>query len=243
MSNYFENSEWKLQRLGRFTASEMHKLMTSGRKKGETFGQTALTYIQEKIAEILTGECKELEGIKALEWGAANEMDAIREFAQIHHETVEFFGTGNPQFFAHDAVSGGSPDGLTETLVVECKCPYNSANHIDFLTASRALPKHAHGDWLKENWKEYYVQTQFNMLCCQRKKAVLISYDPRVINHDHRLAVLWIDANPDYQMDISNRILDAKKIVKRALNAFDGIEDEPLTPAQQAFEPNMTLNA
>lgn len=241
MGSYFENSDWKLARLGKFTSSELHKLMTRGKSKDQIFGQTALSYIQEKIAEILTGESKQLEGLKALEWGSANEVDAIRLFQEQHDEPVEFFGGGNPQFFPYDAVSGGSPDGLTETLVVETKCPFNSANHIDFLTASRALPKHAHSQWLKDNWKDYYTQTQFNMLCCKRRKAVLVSYDPRVINHNHRLAVLHIEEDADFQLDITARIQDAKKIVKRALEAFDGIAPQPLTPAQQEFDPSALL--
>ncbi len=229
MSNYFENSQWKQARLGRFTSSEIHRLMKSGRKKDQVFGQGALTYIEEKIAEIVTGEAKELEGIKALEWGAANELDAIMLFKEQHDEEVEFFGVGNPEFFQWNSVSGGSPDGLTPTAVVECKCPFVSSNHVGFLIASK-LPKSIQADWLKENWENYYCQVQFNMICCKREKAYIISYDPRTVKPEHRLAILEIDADVDFQMEIDHRISEAKKIVKLALETID--------ECPQVFDPS-----
>lgn len=219
MSNYFEQTDWKAKRLGRFTASEMHKLMKGGRKKDQLFGQGALTYINEKIAEIITGESKDLDGIKALEWGAANELDAITLFQEQHPRPIEFFGIGNPQFFAYNAVSGGSPDGLSEDAVIEIKCPFNSANHIDFLSISKAIDNHT--EWLSENWDDYFIQIQFNMLCCGKSKGYLVSYDPRVINHEHRLAVLQIDGRGDYQADIDYRISEAKKIVQQRLKLIE----------------------
>lgn len=232
MSNYFENSEWKAKRLGKFTSSEIHKLMKGGRSKSQLFGQGALTYIEEKIAEIITGEAKELEG-KALEWGAANELDAITLFSQQHNEVVEFFGVGNPEFFAWNNVSGGSPDGLTPTAVIECKCPFNSANHIGFLIASK-LPNSEQTEWLKENWPEYFYQVQFNMLCCKREKAYLVSYDPRTVAPEHRLAVIEIKADGELQMDIDYRISEAKKIVRLALDTIDGNNDP--TPVASNIE-------
>lgn len=220
MSNYFDNTAWAAQRLGRFTASEIYKLMKGGRKKDQLFGQGAMTYIEEKIAEIVTGEAKELEGLKALEWGAANELDAITLFQQMHFEEVQHFGLSNPEFFEWNSVSGGSPDGLTHTAVVEVKCPYVSSNHVGFLIASK-LPIEQQAEWLKENWDNYYCQVQFNMLCCNRGKGYLISYDPRTVKPEHRIAVLEVMADGDFQMDIDFRISEAKKIVKQALNTID----------------------
>ena len=56
------SEEWHAQRLGKFTASRFGDLMTNGRKKDEVLGQTALSYIYEKAAEILTGERTEIFG-------------------------------------------------------------------------------------------------------------------------------------------------------------------------------------
>jgi hypothetical protein len=221
MSNYFENSSWKEQRLGKFTSSEISKLLKGGRKKDQLFGLTALSYINEKIAEIITGESKVVEG-KALEWGAANESDGINLFQQIHHEGIEYFGVANPQFFPFTSIAGGSPDGLTETAVIEVKCPYNSANHVEFLLAAKGSD---HNTWLAENREDYYAQVQMNMLCTGRAKAYLISYDPRAINHYHRIAVLEIDIDKSLQDDLVIRLSEAKNIVKQALSTLEDTID------------------
>jgi hypothetical protein len=113
---------------------------------------------------------------------------------------------------------------------VEVKCPFVSSNHVGFLIASR-LPKSIQSEWLKENWENYYCQVQFNMLCCKKDKAYLISYDPRTVKPEHRLAVLEIDADTDFQMDIDYRITEAKKIVKLALETIDD-RVEAIDPSQ-----------
>lgn len=229
MSTYFENTEWRKERLGKFTSSEIFKLMKSGRKKDELFGQTALTYINEKIAEIITGQAPEPVFAKALEWGAANELDAILTFQERFHGEVEHFGTGNPKFFPFYGISGGSPDALTAELVVEAKCPWTSSTHVDFLRAAH-LPMSQHGEWLLDNKEEYYYQTQLNMLACDRKKAVLISYDPRVLNHQHRLAVLQVDLDPTFEAEITKRLDAAKDIVRATLNSFEvGVKGSAVT--------------
>ena len=102
--------------------------------------------------------------------------------------------------------------------MIEAKCPWNSANHVQFLMASRG---DNHDAWLWENWEDYYAQVQFNMLCCNRPTAVLLSYDPRVLNHEHRLAPLYIPANPEFQSVIVSRLELAKKIVVETLNIIE----------------------
>ena len=54
---FTELSAWERARLGKFTASEMHKLMKKGRAKDQYFGEGALTYIKSKVAEIIIGVC------------------------------------------------------------------------------------------------------------------------------------------------------------------------------------------
>jgi hypothetical protein len=220
MSDYFNNTDWKAQRLGKFTASEIWKLTKGGRKKDVLFGDTAMTYIREKVAEIITGEAKQLDGLKALEWGAANELDAITLFSQELGEPVEHFGVGNPEFFPWSAIAGGSPDGLTETAVVEVKCPWVSANHIEFLLAA-AQNVDEHGAWLADNHEDYYCQVQFNMLCTGRRIAFLVSYDPRAINHKHRLAILHISRDESLLEDITSRLEVAKGIIRDALGTLE----------------------
>jgi len=47
--------EWYAARLGVFTSSEIYRLMTKPKLKGEVLSDGAKTYILEKVAESLTG--------------------------------------------------------------------------------------------------------------------------------------------------------------------------------------------
>jgi hypothetical protein len=61
--------EWHKQRMGKFTASRFGELMTNGRKKDEVLGQTAISYIYEKAAELLDGSKERKSSAAALDWG------------------------------------------------------------------------------------------------------------------------------------------------------------------------------
>ena len=51
------SAEWIQERLGRFTASEIHKLIPQG-KGGQPFSDTGKTYILEKLVELETATGK-----------------------------------------------------------------------------------------------------------------------------------------------------------------------------------------
>lgn len=202
---------WKAERIGKFTSSEIYKLLKSGRKKEQYFGDGAITYIQEVVAEIITGEAPEISS-KAIEWGYANEYDAILEYEQRMGVKVEYYGSGNPKFFPFSDVCGGSPDGLVGTqILMEVKCPFNSANHIKFLTMESQ-------EQLKEDNFDYYCQTQSNLLFVKREFAHFISYDPRVIDHRLRLAILEVKRDEELIKDIEERIKAATVIVKNIMS-------------------------
>ncbi|KKN69307.1 hypothetical protein LCGC14_0441600, partial [marine sediment metagenome] len=63
-----KTEEWFSQRLGKLTSSTFGDLMGTGRAKTEVFTLTGKSLINEKIAEKLTGERKEISG-EALDWG------------------------------------------------------------------------------------------------------------------------------------------------------------------------------
>lgn len=217
MEGYFDNTDWHQQRLAKFTASEMHRLCKSGKAKDQLFGDGAMTYIREVISESLTGVSSEEDygTIKALEWGASQEAEAVEELVKRTGWEVEYFGIGNPQFFPFNSFSGGSPDGLTETHVIEIKCPYNSANHVKFLMGSREADPAA---WLAKTMPEYYTQVQFNMMCTKRPLGFLGSYDPRIQDEALRFARFHIPEDKPLQADIDNRLRKAGEIIHRFLN-------------------------
>jgi YqaJ-like recombinase protein len=212
MSNpmYEAVETWKAERVGRFTASEIHKLLKSGRGKDQYFGDGAMTYIQETVGEVITGEVPEATS-KAMEWGYANEYDAILEYEKRMGVKVEYYGNGQPKFVPYNEVSGGSPDGeVGENLLIEVKCPFNSGNHIKFLMMDNS-------EQLKVENFDYYCQVQMNLLCTNRKVAHFISYDPRVIDHKLRLAIIEVPRDEELITEIEARITAATEIVKNML--------------------------
>lgn len=231
-----EMEKWQKDRLGKLTSSEIYKIVKTGtrkmteeelknREKGnrrttvETlFGDTAITYISDCVGEILTGEPKsDLTGVRATEWGNVYESEAGEAFEKYIGKPIEFYGGANPQFYHFNAYSGGSPDGLLDDAVLEIKCPYNTANHVKRLLASR---QGASNDWLRDNNEDYYWQVQFNMMCTERNKAYLVSYDPRVVNEENRLAVIIVSADEQDQKLLEERVVLAAEEISRQLEVI-----------------------
>lgn len=196
-----------------FTASSIWKLKSKPKSGAGIFGQTALTYIDEKIAEIVTGEALVQANSASLTWGNENEKDAAMWLQQSI--PFEYMGKENFKFFNYNEFSGGSPDGVNDTHVIELKCPYVSANHIGWLKASKQVD---HNTWIYKNHPEYYAQVQFNMMCCKREQAIIASYDPRTVDHTHRMAQLVISKEILYCTDLDMRITEAVKIITETLN-------------------------
>lgn len=201
----------RVSRLGMFTASGIWQLCKSA-KGGGLFGQQAMTYIHEKIAEIVTGECKMPAKSFSMDWGNENERDAYMWLNNIHPH--EYLGKENFKFFEYNQYAGGSPDGLSEDTVYEYKCPFVSSNHIEWLLNPTV-------DWLKKEHFEYYAQLQFNMACCKRNKGVIASYDPRTVESKHRMAIIYVERDNEFISDLVDvRIPAAVSIITQALQSI-----------------------
>jgi hypothetical protein len=207
---------WQEQRLGKFTASEIYKLMQSGKKKDEYFSCGALSYIYETIAEILTGEGNNIDNLWAIKWGNQYEPEAIAFYKSLYGNDVVYYGKENPKFFDYNDFAGGSPDGIIDdSIVAEVKCPQNSGVHVANLRASKLPDAQA---WLKKKRIEYYTQIQFNMLCTGLNEGLFISYDPRVIDHTKRLALIKVIRDEELLSELIERIGEAVKLVKETLD-------------------------
>lgn len=203
-----------INRLGLFTASQIYLLYPNGKRTAEQaklnlpapdFSVQGYSYIMDKLAEIVTGECKPQVSSASLSWGVSNEKDASMWLQATHPH--EYMGKENFKFFPYNEYSGGSPDGLSDTHVIELKCPYNASNHIKWLLYGS--PK-----WLKTEHPDYYAQVQFNMLCCKRDKAIIASYDPRTIEHTHRMAAIEVYRDDVYIEEMCRKLNLAIDIVK-----------------------------
>lgn len=218
---FSELSVWEQQRLGKFTASEIHKLMKPGRAKGQYFGEGAFTYIKSKVAEIITGERTPDVSTSAIEYGRSLEPEAFEVFSSLRPDIdAVHFGISVPEFYPFGDFAGGSPDGFADPdAIIEIKCPYNSTNHIQHLLLNS-------GDDLKEYSDEYYWQIQSNLLFTGKRMAYFISYDPRVINFEQRIKVIEILANDNDQIEISERIQKAAEVMSDFLTQIGIIKND-----------------
>jgi putative phage-type endonuclease len=179
--------QWYNGRLGKFTASEIHKLMgTRG------LGQTGETYAKEKAIEEVFGQIEESFKSFDMQRGIDTEPIAFKRFAELMDEPVTTCGS-----FAYNEHSGASPDGLVgEDAILEIKCP--RGNKFFKLVAGEEIDK------------EYFYQMQHQMLCTNRNKAYFFNF----LIHEfkeywHVIQVLRCDSTIEL---MKNRIEEATQL-------------------------------
>ena len=187
IGNIYPDSQWEKEKLGCFSSSEIHKLFTdasrpmtkeelteakANKSKKKTIvdpsllSDGAITYINEKASELLTGTMRQFTSFST-DWGNDHEPMAVNELRKTF-KNIEYFGNENKKFFKYGKFSGGSPDAINRLTVFEIKCPENPANHVENL-----LIKNSHK--LKEIHKDYWFQIQMNMVCVAKERGVKFS--------------------------------------------------------------------
>lgn len=170
---------WRKARLGDVTASRFADVLTEPRTKaakaaGE-WSQTATSYLEEKLAELIHCVPADVWRSDATDWGTAQEphafelaIPAIRErfdlqlslpvddFAYVHHPTEPHIGC--------------SPDGIIgDDGLLEIKCPFNGAKWIAAKRRGLTVPR------------EYVSQLQGSLWVTGRTWYAFCYFDPRVI--------------------------------------------------------------
>jgi predicted phage-related endonuclease len=149
---------------GTITPSQFKKIMTKGRGKDAVFGQTAHTYADEIVLDLLGVEREQITAA-ALEHG--NELEP---FARERYESEQFASVQivnepivHPEF---DFVAG-TPDGLIgDDGIIEIKCPFNPVNHLKNIESAAQLDL-------------YFYQIQGYLWITGRKWCDFVSYDIR----------------------------------------------------------------
>ena len=155
------SDEWLRARLGKVTASRVFDLIPG---KSGRYLKSRSTYMDEKLAEKLSGEPLPHFMTKAMEWGVEWEPVARGAFEALMNLEVKEVG-----FIPHPTIPefGSSPDGLIgDDWGLEIKCP-NTTTHIRFLLTKEIEPR-------------YQYQMMANMMCTGRKNWYFVSYDPRL---------------------------------------------------------------
>lgn len=187
---------WLALKLGVISASNASKVVA------KTTTQTRVTYMNELIGQIATGEMRELFGA-ALDWGTAHEGAARSsyEFVSGHDFHQVSFAFKDDTFRV-----GCSPDAIvSEKKGCEIKCPYVTANYIDFLVADKVKP-----EW---NW-----QAQMSMWVLGLEAWDFAQYDPRMrknpikiieLEKDEKMHSTLSDAVPQFISDMDKRLAAA----------------------------------
>jgi len=151
---------------GKISGSRFKAMMTSGRRKDEVFGATALTLAKRIAFERLDLILEEDNFVSAaMQWGIDHEDEAIQKLEEI--ELLEVHSQQVWQQHPKYENVGVTPDGLVgETTVLEVKCP-NTDNHIDNLLFGAQI-------------ETYKWQLQGSLWVTGREFCLFVSYDPRV---------------------------------------------------------------
>jgi putative phage-type endonuclease len=183
--------EWLQARVGKVTASQMKHVLAKTQKGLPTAART--TYLWQQVIERLTGQPAPVAKTMAMQWGTDQEPAALQAYNEAHLVNVEAVG-----FVQHPTLSVGcSPDGLvTEDMaatgLVEIKCPYNSAVHLE--------------TWLNGMPEEHQAQVQGQMWLTGRQWCDFVSFDPRM-PADLQLYVQRVQRNPEYITTLEREIV------------------------------------
>jgi hypothetical protein len=227
--------EQKQKRIGRFTASEIHKLMGV---KG--FGNTGETYIYEKVAEKLTGvPVKDEFSSAATSWGVEHEHEAklyfqaatgleIQESDTLELPEFNLAGTPDggvknandflnlrPEYFWQLELPefnlAGTPMGVAikANCGFEIKCPFNSGNHLKNLQMKNATD-------LLNLRPEYFWQCIAGMWLTGFNSWKFCSYDPR-FPEGQKMLILNIDLVTAHMQLLKQRVIEAKLMFESIL--------------------------
>lgn len=154
--------EWFAARLGKVTASCLHKVLA---KTKTGYGADRANYMTQLVLERITGMKADSYTNAAMQWGLDQEP-----FARAAYEAHTGVFVDEVGFVPHPTIdmAGASPDGLVgQDGMVEIKCP-------DSKTALEC--------WLSDNPIEgkYFAQMQWQMRCADRAWCDYVVFDPRM---------------------------------------------------------------
>lgn len=152
--------EWKLERVGKVTASRVSDVIARTKTGWSTRREA---YATQLAIEIISGQPYPSVTTPAMQYGTQMEPEARNAYRSTVFEDVTETG-----FVSHHSIrnAGASPDGLVGDVgLVEIKCP-ETHTHIGYFLDDKAPER-------------YIPQMQWQMACTGRKWCDFVSYDPR----------------------------------------------------------------
>ena len=200
-----KHSHLSPERVGRFTASEIHKLIGQGRGKGDMFSQTALTYIATKAYEAVIGYTEQGSHYlsAAPQWGVDNEPLALRLLSLQKYNGVLLHPTIN---------LAATPDAIdNKGQTHEIKSPYTFANTTRYLQIANI-------DEVANTTPEYFWQVIAQMVAANAERGYLHVYDAR---RDVANTIVFEAAHIANHTDtLISRIKAAEIVLQENINAI-----------------------
>lgn len=229
-------SEWRIERLGKFTGSRIGDLMVSGRSKNVVFGATALAYIYELMSERnLSSEVIGSDELwdeyvklttatsKAMQFGTDNEADAINAFTEwLHSQESVTIGETAYNTDDLDVVRMGSmPHPTIENFAAspDALVYVKSTGEVVAVVETKVpLPKTfmqyrfevTDAASLKATNDKYYFQVHAEMMVSETRYAFFAAYQPFLNDSLH---VAGIEMNDATAKDIEERIALAEEFI------------------------------
>lgn len=198
-NNSQRSEEWFNARLGRFTASEIHKLLGI---KG--LGLTGETYCFEKAVEVVYGKDDD-DNFTSFDMKRGIELEpfAFDKFKDL--KKFDFLEVKPSYFFPFGDYAGASPDGVvSDDAILEIKCP----------RPNKFFKLMANG--INEIDKEYIAQMQMQMMCSNSQKAYFFNY---IIFNGVEMWHEIIVERDEVMIDlIKSRLLEAIEIRNKYIN-------------------------
>lgn len=205
------SADWLQQRAGHATASRFCDILAV--KRDGTPAKARDDYLMELVVEQITGEPIESASSFAMKWGTDAEPYARAEYEAVTGLMVREVG-----FMRHPFIKwvGASSDGLVGTSGgIECKCPFNSAIHLQ--TWAEGMPEHHKPQVFGQMW---VLGLDWIDFC---------SYDPRMQNGGAHLKLYRqrIMRDQKYIDDLEARVLEFLGEVEAKVQMFMGMTLPP----------------
>ena len=218
---------WLVSRCGKFTGSEIHKLIGMGKRQmtpeelaaekllggkrktiEDGFSEGAKTYILEKVAESLCNLPQDEAKAATLQHGKDYEPIAKHYYQKSTGLKIVERGLLVPDWCEQ---AGSSPDGEIEgkNAGIEIKCPFTQVEHLRNLMIKSAAE-------LKEEKPQYYWQIQMLLAVTEWDYIDYISFS-MFYPVEYSLCALKIEPNKTDIEFLKSRILQAVEEKERIL--------------------------
>ena len=204
----------------KFRASQLGKLMTSSRTKGEALSQTAKSYIIQKAKEDFFEYKTELTNKYVIK-GINQEQDSIDLLNAVRFENYKKY-----EHRAENEWLTGSCDIITEDLIIDVKTSWSLET---FPATSYELKDLSEYEWQGRAYMWLYDRPRFELCYVMVSTAddILSDYDSYAIHKvDHidpakRITSIRFERDKELEIQMAEKLIAATEFYKEVLTQLE----------------------